>query len=452
MRIEWKETTINNQWVDRDTKDLIAMNTDADTSSHCLTLTDKRDQTIDGFGACFNELGWIALNKIDDKQREEVIKNFFDQEHGAKFNFCRMPIGASDYAAQWYSLNEQENDFEMKHFSIERDRSYLIPYINSAKKYKKDLKLFASPWSPPTWMKFPKAYNYGRLIMKEEYLKAYALYFLKFIEAYEKEGIRIDQIHIQNEPFADQKFPSCLWSGEQFRQFIGEYLGPLFEKENVDTQIWLGTLNGPEQMKFLPTGTIILDIFDEYVDHVLFDKMAKKYISGVGYQWAGREAIQRTRESYPDMKLIQTENECGDGNNTWEYARYVFNLMRHYFRNGVSSYTYWNMVLEPGGSSTWGWKQNSLVTVDPKTEEVIYNPEFYVMKHFSGYVKPGAKRIEVKGPWSGAAVAFENPNQEIIVVAANNVNYSRDMSININKKNIRVNLKGYSFNTFVITL
>lgn len=300
-------------------------------------------------------------------------------------------------------------------------------------------------------MKVPQAYNYGRLIMEDKYLKAYALYFLKFIQAYKAEDIHIHQVHIQNEPFADQKFPSCLWSGEQLRVFISKYLGPLFEQEHLDTEIWLGTLNGPEQMKFLANGKIGIDLFDEYVDHIMFDETATKHISGIGYQWAGREAIQRTRESYPNIKLMQTENECGDGDNTWQYARYVFNLMRHYLRNGACAYIYWNMILEEGGESTWGWHQNSLITIDPLTKDVIYNPEFYVMKHFSSFIKAGAQRIEVQGAWSGAAVAFENPNKEIIVVVANNVDYTRQLSLNINNENCFIELNGYSFNTFVIS-
>lgn len=459
MKITWKETTSNGVWLDNDAINIITwkdndlgviINEENHSLQAQLIVTDRKDQTIDGFGGCFNELGWIALNKIDKNQKNEVVKNLFDQKEGARFNFCRLPIGASDYAAEWYSHNENEDDFEMKHFSIDRDSKYLLPYIKSAMRYKSDLKLFASPWSPPTWMKSPRVYNGGRLIMEKEYLDAYALYFVKFIQAYKEEEIPIDQIHIQNEPFAAQNFPSCLWSGEAFRVFIGEYLGPLFEKEGINTDIWLGTLNGPEQMKFLPNGQIIIDLFDEYVDHVMFDEKARKYISGIGYQWAGREVIQRTRESYPNIKLIQTENECGDGNNTWEYARYMFNLMRHYLRNGVSSYTYWNMVLETGGHSTWGWKQNALVSVDAASHKVTYNPEFYVMKHFSSFVEQGAKRIEVEGTWSGSAVAFENPNQEIVIVVANNINYDREIQLIIKNKSISLNLKGYSFNTVTI--
>lgn len=445
MKKLWIETTEHKPWQEKQ----LEATQSTDEKIQTLRITDNQGQTMDGFGGCFNELGWIALQKVDEKVRQTVIKELFDQDTGCRFNFCRLPMGASDYAAQWYSHNEHDDDYAMEQFSISRDYDYLIPYIQQAKKHVDHLKLFASPWSPPTWMKEPKAYNHGRLIMDDKVLKAYALYFLKFVKAYAEEGLTIGQIHVQNEPFADQKFPSCIWSGEQMRRFIGEYLGPLFAKEGMDTEIWLGTLNGPEQMSFGP-GQIIIHLFDNYVDHVMFDEKAKKYIKGIGYQWAGREAIQRTRDSYPDIKLMQTENECGDGQNSWVYARYVFNLMRHYLRNGVNSYTYWNMVLEPGGSSTWGWRQNTLITINPETAQVIYNPEFYVMKHFSRFVDRGAVRLDVEGPWSGAAVAFKNPDGSHVVIVANHVQYSRKLAIKHKEDVYTVVLAPHSFHTFVM--
>lgn len=338
----------------------------------------------------------------------------------------------------------------MDKFTIDRDRSYLIPYIKEAKKLQPELKLFASPWSPPTWMKFPKAYNNGTLRMDKQVLEAYALYFKKYIDAYKKEEIDIHQIHIQNEPFADQKFPSCVWTGEQFRIFIRDYIGPLFEKENVNTEIWFGTLNGPTQMSFGPAGQIKLDLYDSYVDNVLFDDNARKYIKGVGYQWAGQHVIQRTHESFPELKLMQTENECGDGNNSWEYARYVFNLIRHYFNNGVNSYVYWNMVLEPKGISTWGWPQNSLITINPDTKEITYNPEFYVIKHLSHFILPGAVRLGTKGHWSGASLAFKNPNNEVVVIVSNALGRKRNFTFKNNDKEFSIELKPYSFNTIVV--
>jgi glucosylceramidase len=334
----------------------------------------------------------------------------------------------------------------MDRFSIERDRRYLLKYIKEAQKYNPNLKFFASPWSPPTWMKFPKAYNCGRLIWEKEVLDAYALYLMKFIKAYEAEGIIISQLHVQNEPMSDQKFPSCILTGEQFREFISKYLGPLFEKNKVKTEIWLGTLNGPEvDARFIHTG------YDDYANLVLSDPDARKYITGVSYQWCGKNAIQQTYMSWPEMKFMQSENECGDGTNTWEYARYIFNLYRHYLTNGVNSYIYWNMVLRPRGRSTWGWEQNSMITVESQSRECIKNPEYYVMKHFSHFIKKGAVRLGTKGHWAGNSVAFENTDGEIIAVVGNGLNRKRKITIKYKGYEFTLSLEPLSFNTFVIS-
>lgn len=235
---------------------------------------------------------------------------------------------------------------------------------------------------------------------------------------------------------------------EQLREFIRDYLGPAFEEHGLDTEIWLGTINAPdpweELMKKTSTG------FDEYAHTVLSDPQAYKYIKGVGYQWAGKNAIQRTVASYPELRYMQTENECGNGENSWDYAKYVYNLYQHYFTNGVNAYIYWNMVLEPKGKSTWGWEQNSMITVDPTDRKPVLNPEYYVMKHFSHFVLPGARRIGLRGSWTGNAVAFQNTDGQRVLVIANPFKESRVLNLSLGKTTHRLELEPESFNTIVI--
>jgi glucosylceramidase len=440
-KLRWYSTTELKCWEEISLDNL----EDLEFSEHTLEVTDTRYQTLEGFGGCFNDLGYIALSKVSEESKNKILDELFLNESGCKFNFCRMPIGANDYSSEWYSHNDTENDYEMKEFSISGDHRYLLPYIKEGLNRRPDMKLFASPWSPPTWMKFPKTYNFGTLIWEKKILDAYALYFLKFVEAYKKEGIEINQIHIQNEPMSSQKFPSCIWTGEQFREFIGEYIGPLFEKHKSATEIWLGTINGPEtDYRQLYTD------YDDYANLVLSDENSAKYVKGVSYQWAGKYAVQRTHESWPEIKLMQSENECGDGENTWEYAHYIFRLLRHYFANGVNSYIYWNMILEQGGISTWGWNQNSMISINPSTKEVIYNPEFYVMKHFSHFIERGAVRLGTNGHFTGNSLAFENPDGSIVIVVNNAMRKERKISIKVKDNKFTLILKPYSFNTFVI--
>ncbi len=370
-----------------------------------LRLGAGRAQTWEGWGGCFNELGWIALSALPAARRDAVLRALFDPRDGCRFGLCRVPVGASDYAAEWYSHNETPGDLAMRHFSIARDREHLLPYLRAAQALRPDLRLFASPWSPPAWMKFPRAYNHGTLVWEPANLRAYALYLALFVEAYAAEGLPVVQVHPQNEPAADQKFPSCLWSGAQLRDFIRDHLGPVFTERGLDTEIWLGTLN--------------MDDYDGVVNTVLSDERAHALVAGVGLQWWGGRMAQRVRAAWPEKRILQTENECGDGRNTWAYAHHVFGLVQHYLANGAVGYAYWNMVLQPGGASTWGWKQNAMITADPASGDVTFNPEFYVMKHFSRFIGPGAVRVEVSGPLSANAVAFEHAGGRRVAVVAN---------------------------------
>lgn len=291
-QIQWLASTETDLWTNNPIEEV-------HNGSANLRFTNSRFQQLDGFGGCFNELGYVALQHLPEVDRSQVMHALFHPDGEHKFTICRLPIGASDYALEWYSLNETDGDLNMEHFSIARDQQYLIPYIKEALKLNPELKLFASPWSPPTWMKSPKSYNYGTLRWEKDILEAYALYFVRFVEAYKAEGITIHQVHVQNEVVADQKFPSCVWTGEQLREFIRDYLGPAFELHGLDTEIWLGTINAPEPwdewLKKKATD------FDAYANTVLSDPEAYKYVKGVGYQWAGKHAIQRTVQSYPEL-------------------------------------------------------------------------------------------------------------------------------------------------------
>lgn len=407
----WIESTQDSRWTDRGAPAPGA------TSDRGITLTGERQQTLRGFGGCFNELGYLPLASLPGVEQDEVMRDLFAPD-GCNFVFNRAPVGANDFATSWYSYDETPGDLAMEHFSVERDEAALIPYIRAAQRHQPGLELFASPWSPPTWMKHPAAYNHGRLVMTPENLEAYALYLVRYVRAYAERGIPVAQLHVQNEVFADQKFPSCVWSAEQLRVFIRDHLGPRFEREGLDTRIFLGTLNGPQDMTFTMAGQT-LDNYVRYVDHILFDDDARRYIAGVGYQWAGQHAIARTHEEWPELELLQTESECGTGDNSWDHAEYVFHLVQHYLRHGATAYVYWNMILAPGGLSTWGWPQNSMLTIDLAAGTVVRNPEYFVMRHYASAVRPGAVRLGVAGRYSAQASAFENPDGSIAVVVQN---------------------------------
>lgn len=437
IKVTHVTTTPDESWV-------VSQGAESSTKPANLTITDRTDRKIEGFGGCFNELGWAALSELKADTREEVLDRLFAPDGECRFNIGRVPMGASDYALSWYSLNETPGDYAMENFDISRDQQCLIPYIKTALARCPDMTLFASPWSPPAWMKSPQVYCGGRLNTDPANLKAYALYFKKFVEAYESEGVPVAQVHIQNEVVAEAKYPTCLWSGEELRVFIRDHLGPLFHSAGVQSEIWLGTINAPNFKKEVGQE------YDDYAGWILADKEAYGYIAGVGYQWAGKNAIQRNVEAYPELRYMQTENECGVGDNSWEHAHYVFGLMRHYLTNGANSYVYWNMVLADGGESTWGWKQNSMISIDRDAGTVRYNPEYHVMRHFSAHIQPGATRLAVTGQLSPNATCYVNPDNKIVVNINNAHAVSKELVLGLGDSNVVVALPANSINTILI--
>lgn len=408
-------------------------------------------QEIDGFGGAFNEKGWAALSILSPEQREEALKALFDPNEGAKFNICRVPIGASDYALDRYTLNETKDDFEMKNFSIERDKGCLIPYIKAAMRYRPDLKIWGSVWTPPTWMKTNGEFDGGYMKDDPAIYRAFALYLALFLEAYQNEGINAYAVAIQNEPTIDTNYPSCLWTEYQFLTFIKDHIGPLFRERGVKGEIWLGTMQDANYMKYPMT--------------VLSDPEANKYITTVGFQWDGLGSVAWTRENYPEKRIMQTETECGnwywragfDPNkpqNDWNYGVYTWRKVKDYFERGVNSYMLWNMVLDEEGKSIDSnrpWPQNAALVVDRNTKSLIYTPMYYAFKHFSYFVKPGARLIGIKpyGPWS-EAVAFQNPDGEIVLVMQNATNSEKEVKIKLEKKAVKVTLPPQSWSTLIL--
>ena len=467
--VSWISSSPEKQWVKQPRLKLRKSNIKGDVK---INLS-QTQQTIEGFGACFNELGWTSLSLLSNKDREAIFKELFQPNIGANFSICRMPVGANDFSRNWYSYNETDGDFEMNNFSIANDYETLIPFIKNAQKYNPSLKLWASPWSPPTWMKYNKHYasqpvpdvskwskeqlqtmrdNWGMdfkgisngmkpeqrmhegtdmFIQDEVFFKAYSLYFSKFIDAYKKEGINIGMVMPQNEFNSDQVFPSCTWTASGLVKFVS-FLGPEMQKKGVD--LFLGTMERPNA---------------KLVDTLLTDPLSKDYIKGVGFQWAGKDAITSIHKQYPNLSLYQSEQECGNGYNDWKYSTYAWSLMKHYLNNGVKSYFYWNISLKEGGVSTWGWHQNSLVIVDTLNHTFKYSYEYYLMKHLSHYVKPNAKKIVTNGEFSDLLV-FINPDKSIAILINNGENQDKTVNIEINGKILTPTLKAQTINTILL--
>lgn len=421
-------------------------------SGHVMVLEDQPAQTMTGFGGTVNELGWQALLQLPDVLRDELLQSVFVPGKGLGLNHCRIPIGASDYAAGWYSHNEVAGDLEMANFDVARDDQALVPYIQAIQSQRSDVTYWASPWCPPTWMKRNAHYAMapsaaGRpdnglepaqalppgqdaFAIDDAHLEAYALYFSKFVEAYRERGIPISLVMPQNEFNSAQVFPSCCWTAEGLIRFL-THLGPRMQA--LDVRVGLGTLEKPTP---------------GLIEQVLGAPNLKPFVSAIGLQWAARKATPIIQYLKPELELWQTEQECGDGRNDWRFARYAWKMMREYISGGVSMYSYWNIVTPEGGVSTWGWPQNAMFSVDMARGTYRFNPDFHVFRHLSAWVLPGARRLEtvsVRG--TDNLLAFRNPDGSIVVVLQNDLPHEDVVRLVLRNSIVELRLPADSINT-----
>lgn len=368
-------------------------------------------QTMMGIGGAFSELGWQALQSLPPQGRDAVLRDLFDPEAGAGLNFCRLPIGSSDFALNGYSCSEVADDYEMRHFSLARDEQFLIPFIHAAREFQPNLQLHASPWSPPSWMKTSGNLISGCLKADTRTLKAYALYLRRFLEGYRDHGICIGHLHIQNEPDAARAetirqedspstFPSCNMPPEVMAEFAVEYLVPELRAAGLDTRVWAGTFRTITGLQ----------------SHLAMgDSRLREAVEGAGFQYSYAEHVRELQRLCPEKKIMHTESVCYQGENLPAQAVALFHDFFSYVDAGCVAYTYWNMVLDENQTSSWGWKQNSLVVVDRRKAEWAYQPDYSVMRLLSRHVKPGARRIAAFS-FLKRVMGFQNPDGSVVVL------------------------------------
>ena len=448
-------TTVQERWVLTD--HLPVQRSDKAQKADIIVHSDEAKQEILGFGGAFNELGWDALQSLAQKDQESILTDLFGPE-GCRFSLGRTPVGASDYALSYYSYDDVKEDYAMRDFSIARDRFILLPFIKKALSVRPDLKIWASPWTPPSWMKINEHYalkagdidnrpggnkmdsrrgvtgNVTAFNMQSGYLEAYALYLSRYVQEYAREGVSLWALMPQNEIAWSPNWPCCTWRPEDLAIFVGQYLGPQFEKDHVRTEIWLGTVNYPNP---------------DYVRAFLKNESAARSVKGIGFQWTGSQAIGAIHSEYPQYPLMQTENMCGNGENNWGSLEKSWEMIVHYFNNGAGSYMYWNMVLAKGGMSSWGWPQNSLIVVDRDKKSYRMTDEFYLMKHLSHFIQPGSRLLKLEGDDKNA-LAFRTADKALVVVICNPDSAAKKQTVKFGDYTIQLSLKAKSINTLLL--
>jgi len=380
-------------------------------------------QIWEGFGGAFNEMGWDALSTLSDADRATALRLLYGAD-GARFAFGRIPIGASDYARDRYTLDETPGDTSLADFSIARDMEALIPFVKAAQAVKPGIRLWASPWTPPTWMKDGpfspgnqvSPFDGGSMKSDDATLEAFAQYLVRFVQAYAEQGIAIEAISAQNEPGYTGNYPTCDWSPSTYAKLLGQHLGPAVSAAGLTTKIMLGTFNGG-------------DGDDSIISDVMGDSVAQTTVSVLGFQWGMQGRVAGARPYH--LPVWQTEHKCGNypwggtrfdathAPNDQPYAVETWGLIRDWIRAGVTAYSAWNMVLDTVGTgidTTRVWPQNALLTVDTAAHTLNVTPAYYVFRHVSQFVATGARVVTTSG---GDALAFRNPDGAVVAVVRN---------------------------------
>ena len=415
--------------------------------------TDEARQTFKGWGTTFNELDYDAWNLLSEADKQLFLKRVFNPNGDLRLTVGRIPVGASDYACDWYSCDETEGnveDFNMEHFTIERDLKKVIPSIKAAQKENPNMTFWASPWSPPQWMKTNKHYaqrNNGtngcpvdappyttdQFVNDARYYNAYCLYFDKFIEAYKEQGIPITALAYQNEAYSYTPYPGCAWKAETTGKFLANYLGPYMAEHQPNLNLIIGTMN-----------TNHYDVYET----ILNTPNIGKYCKQIGFQWEGGQQIGAVRKAYPDYESVMTESECGSGTFDWNAAAHTFYLCNHYLANGVMTYTYWNTILTDLGHSTWGWRQNALVQVGSNTKTARYCPEYYAYKHYTHLIPAGSKILMCDE--ANLITSALTPDGNVVIVIGNNDSTEKTLSFDVDGKMVICTLAPKSFASYVV--
>lgn len=409
----------------------------------------KTFQTFLGIGGALTDASAETFAKLPKDKQQEILQAYYSVKKGIGYTLARTNIHSCDFSSASYTY-VKEGDKDLKTFSIDHDRKFRIPFIKQViAAAGGKLTLFASPWSPPAFMKDSNNMLHGGKL-KPEYYQSWANYYVKFINAYQQEGIPIWGLTIQNEPMAKQTWESCIYTAEEERDFLKNFLGPTLQKGGLtDKKIIFWDHNR--------------DLVYERASTLLNDPEAAKYVWGVGFHWyedwSGGEQvydnIKRVKEAFPNKNLLLTE-ACNspfntDSLNNWKLGENYGRAMIHDFNNGAVGWTDWNVLLdERGGPNHVGNFCFAPVHADTKAGTLIYTNAYYYIGHFSKFIRPGAKRI-ISAPSRSALLttAFINEDGKVAVIVMNSTNQKIDYNLWIAGEAAAVTILPHSIQTLV---
>jgi len=404
-------------------------------------------QTMLGIGGAITDASAETFAKLSADQQSELLRAYYDPEKGIGYTLARTNMQSSDFSSGSYSYID-ENDKDLKTFSVKHDEQFRIPLIKKAMATAGKLTLFVSPWSPPAWMKDNNDMLHGGKLLPQ-YRQAWANFFVKFIKEYQKHGIPVWGLTVQNEPMAVQKWESCIFTAEEERDFIKNYLGPTLQKNGLSSKKIIAWDHNR-------------DFIYQRANTILSDAAAAKYVWGIGYHWyetwAGGDMqfnnVKMVNESFPQKKLLFTEGAAESFNadriNEWSLGEKYGRSMINDFNAGTVGWTDWNILLdEKGGPNHVGNFCFAPVIADP-VKGLIYTNAYYYIGHFSKFIRPGAKRINASSNRSGLlTTAFKNTDGSIAVVVMNETDKETDYQLYMKGKTAQAASLPHSITTLV---
>jgi glucosylceramidase len=404
----------------------------------------KTFQTVVGIGGALTDAAAETYYKLPPEKRSEVLKAYYDKENGIGYTLARTQINSCDFSSASYTY-VKDDDKELASFDIAPDLKYRVPFIKEVLAAAgNDLKIFASPWSPPAWMKDNDDMLHGGSLKPDCY-DAWAHYYVKFIKAYESEGIPIWGLTVQNEPMAVQKWESCVYTAQQERDFVKNNLGPaLWDAGYKDKKLMIWDHN---RSMMYQRAQVVLD-----------DPEAAKYVWGLGFHWyVGDffENVARVAEAYPKINLVFTEGCNGPFSvahlDDWDLGENYGKSMINDFNNGAVGWTDWNILLDmTGGPNHVRNFCFAPIHGDTKTGALHYGNSFYYIGHLSKFIRPGARRIISSSTLDQLlTTAFVNPDGKIAVVVMNATDESEPYYLWMDGKAARTTSPAHSIMTLV---
>lgn len=398
-------------------------------------------QSMEGFGYTLTGGSAMLIHRMEAKARAALLRELFGTAgNGIGVSFLRISIGASDLDDRVFSYNDLpdgQTDPDLKRFSLAPDRTHLIPVLKEILAINPAIKIMASPWSPPTWMKTNQSSKGGSL--KPEYYAVYARYLVKYIQQMRAEGIRIDALTIQNEPLNPDNNPSLKMLSDEQATFIKKHLGPAFKAAKINTRIWLYDHNADRP---------------DYPLSILNDADAKQYVDGSAFHLYGGpiEALSKVHDAHPDKHIYFTEQWMGaPGDLRGDMGWHVKNLIIGASRNWSRTVLEWNLAADPNQQPhTIGGCDKCLGALTIDGNAVTRNPAYYVVAVASKFVRPGSVRIASNLLPNLPNVAFRTPTGQSVLIVFNDSKDTQSFTIRYQGKGATTSLPPGSVGTFVI--